>query len=128
MHCREPCEINGRFEIQRHLFGGINYTNYLTSVEREDVAGAQAASPEAGHPAGGQMWHTCDGSSTSTTEVALPSLSRDFPCQMQKNQTQMHHEHTGASESRVHAGDVAEAALQVCLNKVKFNCGHLARV
>lgn len=91
------------------------------------------------------MWQTGDRLSNRTRErsseksdkclkVALPSLSfslslsRDFPCQMEKNKTQMHHEHTGASESWVRAGDVAEAALQVCLNKVKFNCGHVAGV
>lgn len=64
--------------------------------------------------------------------VSKWSLSLKFPCQTCRNQTQMHYKyiliHLRLQWGLVQIGDIAEAALRACLNKVKFNCGDVARV
>lgn len=47
-----------------------------------------------------------------------------IPCQISRNQTQMHHKRTALMQ----IGDMAEAAPRVCLNKAKFNFGDVAGV
>lgn len=75
-----------------------------------------------------EVWKVTD----KCLEVSLWSLSLKFPCQTCRNQTQMHYKyiliHLRLQWGSVQIGDIAEAALRVCLNKVKFNCGDVARV